>query len=205
VKAAVKLALPIGALAILLVILMVPFESCQRTVLAPDLSAFDPTVYFTGQISYVPVTQESHASLAYTLLGLGASPYNSSYSCSDAQFYCTYAPGSPYPDVFLAGTGYPSDPHVGISHIHVTLNGSEFKSVVVSFVLENDLSVPASVNVEINSSLAPTSPHGVQPGNSSQCSFTIYPSTIPEPGDHLFLKVMVLSGYFWFKYVQIEG
>jgi hypothetical protein len=203
---AIKLAVPLAALILILALLLVPFVSCQRTVMAPDLSHFDLSTYFTAQLSYLPVTQKSQSSLAYLWFGLGASPYNSTYDCSNSQFYCNYVPGPVYPDVFMAQSGSPTDPKASITHVHLSLNSSGLTSVVVSLMLTNDGSVARAAYVQINDSTAPPlQTPVVQPGSSSNCTFTIYPPYIPKTGDHYSLKVMVSGGYLWFKYVQVEG
>jgi hypothetical protein len=201
-----------AGIALVVVLLFAPLANTERTVMAPDPSSFvDAFEFSLGQLSYLPVNQTGHSSLAYLWFGVGPPPsYESSNRCDTPQFVCSYDATSPYPDVFLALNGTQPIPQVDISQLHLRLNQSEFASVVVSFELRNNGPSAVEPRVILNGTML--SAGYAQVTNSSQSttySIVVYPAIIPRIGDHYFVEMGIAStggaGASWWSYAQLEG
>ena len=200
-----------SGIALVAVLLFAPLSSSERTVMAPDPSSFANAMTFAdGQLSYVPTVQAGRSSLAYRWFGVGPPPsYESSYGCDTPQYVCSYSITSSYPDVFIAPRDSQPVPQVDISQVHLTLNQSEFASVIVTFVLRNDGVEAAMPSVTLNGTLTSvTYAPQADPGQSVPYSFTVYTPGAPNIGDHYFLKMGIMSTgaeAFWFGYAQVES
>ncbi len=198
-----KAAVPVALLAVLL---FLPVFACGRTVMAPDPSSLNETALFQlGELSYLSARETGQTSLSYLWFGLGLSPYRGSYDCSTAGFACTYTPTSSYPDVTIVPPLGGQAPSLDISQIHVTLNKSEFTTLNVTFAMRNKGAQPAFGYIYLNeSSAAGYNFTVVDPGQSAVCRYTVYPATVPSPGDHYFLKI-IAGGEVMVRYVEVEG
>jgi hypothetical protein len=200
-----------AVVALVVVMLFAPIVNTERTVMAPDPSSFyDSFVFNLGQLSYLPVNQTGHSSLAYEWFGVGPPPsYGSSHRCDTPQFVCSYDASSPYPDVFLALNSTRTIPSVDISQLHLRLNQSEFASVGITFVLRNGGASVVEPRVVLNGTLMSA---GYAPvTNSSQSttySLVVYPAAVPRIGDHYFVEINIASTgaeASWWSYRQVEG
>jgi predicted Abi (CAAX) family protease len=201
----------IAGVALLLVFLFAPFSNSERTIIAPDPSSYAGAVSLAlGQLSYLPVSQVGHSSLAYLWFGVGPSPsYDSSNRCDTTQFVCSYEATSTFPEVFLALNSTQPIPIVDISQLHLRLNQSEFVSIVVTFMLRNDGAAVVEPSVTLNGTVSSLFQYAVtNPEQSTSYSIAVYPAVIPKLGDHYFVKIVIASTpgeAFWFGYAQVEG
>jgi hypothetical protein len=204
-KANWKVAALASIIVILLILLFVPVASTERIILAPDPSSInETTVLSSGELSYVSVRQTGSATLAYAWFGVGFSPYADSYDCSVAEFTCSYAPTSSYPDVTIFPSTVLAPPEVEVSQIHVTQNVTEPTSLVTSFVVTNNGGDIIGVYIYLNETSSASEGPIISPGESQNCTFSVYPPTAPSPGDHYFLKI-ITSAVTLIMYVEVEG
>jgi len=200
-----------AGIALVLVLLFAPLANTERAVMAPDPSSFaDAMESSLGQLSYLPVNQTGHSSLAYLWFGVGPPPsYESSVRCDTPQFICSYVATSSYPDVFIF-LNAPPTPEVDISQVHLRLNRSELVFINVTFVLRNNGPAPVDTSVTLNGTLLSVTyknPPAASPGQSTTYSFVVYPPSIPKSGDHYFVKIGISStggGGFWWTYAPVE-
>ena len=179
--------------------------------MAPDPSSYDGAVSLAlGQLSYLPVIQVGHSSLAYLWFGVGPPPsYASSVRCDTPEFVCSYEATSSYPEVFLVLSGTQPAPNVDISQLHLSLNQSEFVSVNVAFLLRNDGAAVVEPSATLNGTQSSLFHAAMtSPSESTSYSISVYPAVIPKPGDHYFVKIVIASTTgvaYWFGYAQVEG